>query len=326
MKRFKINTLTIIPLAAILLILISLLTISCNNTSSGVSQDAYDEIESELNTAQNEIDGLEDEKDSLQVENQQLQNEKNGLQDNYDALDGDYQQLKDQNDELQDDYDTFANWYDGIREEVNQRQGDLEDEKLFVTPDDTEVANKVQLLTGGYSENINEVWDDIEDMYDWVVGNIEYNSDSRLPYLPYYLSPVSSISWHQDYWRMPSETLADEVGDCEDMATLLASMIINYFSSEGYPCWCIIWHSDESGHAAVAFPVENDKLTILDPAGNYRTGTYYSLGSDDISIAVNDWLDHWKPEPGIYVSGVFSETVYETFDTTEEFVEWVLSE
>lgn len=43
-------------------------------------------------------------------------------------------------------------------------------------------------------------------------------------------------------------------------------------------------------------------------------------------VAVDDWLSHWQPEPGIHVSGVFSETVYETFDTNEEFVEWVLAE
>ena len=110
------------------------------------------------------------------------------------------------------------------------------------------------------------------------------------------------------------------------LTVLLASIILNYTSSTGYPCWCVTWNSDESGHAAVAFPVEDDNLTILDPAGNYYTGSYYSLESNDVSIAVDGWLSHWQPEPGIRMSCVFSETVYETFDTTEEFIEWALTQ
>ncbi|GAG38543.1 unnamed protein product, partial [marine sediment metagenome] len=224
-------------------------------------------------------------------------------------------------DSLETSYDSLTTWYSGIRDEVNRRLGESEDKKLFFTPDDAAVAAKVQAVTDGFSEDVSEQWADFKRMYDWVVGNIEYNSDSRLPWLP---SVNGSLSWYMDYWRMPSETLGDEVGDCEDMATLLASMILNYNSSAGYPCWAIRWVSDDSAHVAVAFPVQGGKLTILDPAGNYYTGTPGSLGSEDVSAAVADWLAHWQPEPGIRASEVFSDDIYETFATTAEFVQWAL--
>ena len=291
----------------------------------------------EQNQWQSKYDTLEGMKDSLQSEASSWQAKYDSLEDDKRQLDEDYQILQTQMQELgsqrdalqidkeslQTSYDSLTTWYSGIRDEVNRRLGESEDKKLFFTPDDAAVATRVQLVTGGFSDDVNERWADYRRMYDWVVDNIKYNSDSRLPYLP---SANGSLSWHMDYWRTPNETLEDEVGDCEDMATLLASMKLNYTSSAGYPCWCITWVSDDSGHAAVAFPVQGGKLTILDPSGKYYTGTPSSLGSEDVSTAVADWLAHCQPEPGIRVSGVFSDTVYETFATTAEFVQWALDQ
>ena len=248
---------------------------------------------------------------------QELGSQRDTLQDERDALQID-------KDSLETSYDSLTTWYSGIRDEVNRRLGYWEDRKLFVTPDDAAVGAKVQAVTGGFSDTVSGQWADYRHMYDWVVDNIEYNSDSRSPYLPL---ANGSVSWQQEYWRMPRETLGDEKGDCEDMATLLASMILNYTSSADYPCWCITWVSNDSAHAAVAFPVQGGKLTILDPAGKYyTTDTPGSLGSEDVSTAVADWLAHCQPEPGIRVSGVFSDTVYEIFATTAEFVQWALDQ
>ena len=74
---------------------------------------------------------------------------------------------------------------------------------------------------------------------------------------------------------------------------------------------------------AVAFPVQGGKLTILDPAGNYYTGQYGSLGSSSISTAVNNWLSHWQSEmPDAEIVGVFSEDIFEEFSSTAEFITW----
>jgi len=296
-----------------------------------------DSLQAEAFSWQAEYDSLEDTKrqldedyESLQTQMQELSTQRDSLQDSYDLLETERDTLQDERDALQSEkdslqtsYDSLTTWYDGIRDEVNRRLGHQEDRKLFVTPDDAAVGTRVQAETDGFSDTVSEQWADYRHMYDWVVDNVEYNSDSRSPYLPL---ANGSVSWQQEYWRMPSETLGDKKGDCEDMATLLASMILNYTSSAGYPCWCITWVSNYSAHAAVAFPVQVGKLTILDPAGKYYTETFGSLGSKDVSTAVADWLAHCQPEPGIRVSGVFSDTVYETFATTAEFVEWALAQ
>jgi len=289
------------------------------------------DLQAEAFSWQAEYDSLEDTKrqldedyESLQTQMQELSTQRDSLQDSYDLLETERDALQSEKDSLQTSYDSLTTWYSGIRDEVNRRLGHWEDRKLFVTPDDAAVGARVQAITDGFSEDTTEQWEDYEAMYDWVVVNIKYNSDSRLPYLPL---ANGSVSWQQEYWRMPSETLGDKKGDCEDMATLLASMILNYTSSAGYPCWCITWVSNDSAHAAVAFPVQEGKLTILDPAGKYyTTDTFGSLVSKDVSTAVADWLAHCQPEPGIRVSGVFSDTVYETFATTAEFVQWALAQ
>jgi len=216
-------------------------------------------------------------------------------------------------------YQDITDWYNELRDDIHEKFGQEEDKQLFITPEDESVDDLVIDVTGGYSEDVNEQWADFRRMYDWVVNNIEYNSDSSVPYMP---SLGGELSWHQEYWRLPSETIEDEVGDCEDMALLLVSMLRNY-DSEATANWCITWDSDESGHAAVVLPVAGNQLTILDPAGNYYTGTPGSLSSDPIQDAVDDWLAHWSPEPGIYVDGIFSNYFYEEFTSTAEFVTWV---
>ena len=141
-----------------------------------------------------------------------------------------------------------------------------------------------------------------------------------MPILPENIS--GGLVWRQDYWRMPEETIENETGDCEDMAVLLASMLRSY-NEEEYAIWVLEIRSGESGHVAVAFPVQGGKLAILDPAGNYYTGQYGSLDSSSVSIAVNNWLSHWQSEmPGAEIVGVFSEDIFEEFSSTAEFVTW----
>jgi hypothetical protein len=139
--------------------------------------------------------------------------------------------------------------------------------------------------TGGFSGSQDDYWRDCKRLYDWVVNNIPYSSDSHIPVLPE--SSSVELRWQQDYWGMPSETIEDETGYCEDMAVLLTSMLRGYNKGE-YGIWVLLIRSEESGHAAVAFPVQGGSLTILDPAGNYYTHRKGLLGSNSVSIAVSN--------------------------------------
>ncbi len=215
----------------------------------------------------------------------------------------------------------MLNQYASLKRQVNVRLGDTpEDKQSFITPKNSLVSAKVVEVTGGYSGDVSDYWRDCERLYRWVVSNISYSYDSYMPILPENIS--GGLIWQQDYWRMPEETLEDETGDCEDMAGLLASMLRSYNEGE-YRIWVLVIRSEESGHAAVAFPVQGGRLTILDPAGNYYTGQYGSLQSESVSTAVNNWLSHWQREmPGAEIVEVFSEDVHEEFSSTAEFITW----
>jgi len=219
----------------------------------------------------------------------------------------------------------MTNQYISIREQINVRLAlTPQVEQSFLTSGSLAVSVKVQEITGGYSENVTEYWRDFYRLYRWVVDNISYSSDSYMPFLPETISGV--FAWSKECWRTPEETLADETGDCEDMAVLLASMLRSY--NEGkYDIWIlkIISSTPEApGHVAVAFPVAGGNLTILDPAGNYYTGyPYGTLGSESTSVAVNQWLSHWRNDmPGVEIVEMFSETDYQQFSGTAEFITW----
>jgi len=216
--------------------------------------------------------------------------------------------------------------YARLRNQISIRLGlTPEDKQSFMTPDNPLVSARVQEITGGYSEDVDEYWRDCELLYRWVVDNISYSYDSHMPVLPEDIS--GELTWWQSCWRLPQETLEDETGDCEDMATLLASMLRSY--DEGsYEVWVLsIYSSDPElpGHAAVAFPVAGGKLTILDPAGNYYTGyPYRSLRSERASVAVSRWFSHWEDDlPGARIVEAFSETDYQEFSSTAEFLAWL---
>jgi len=220
------------------------------------------------------------------------------------------------------EHEEMQNKYSNLRDQVNLRFGHREDSQKFITPDNNVVSARATEITGGYSEDTNEYWSDFNRLYRWVVNNIEYAPDSYLPFLPSTLN--SEFIWTKECWRMPEETLEDGIGDCEDMATLLASLMLSY-NNHTYAVWAIEITNEDGGHLAVAYPVIDNNLVIIDPAGNYYSG--YPNGrfsSVDVSKAISDWLSHWKKEmPGAWVKYVFSDNFYNEFSSTEEFIDWV---
>jgi hypothetical protein len=235
----------------------------------------------------------------------------------YDSLQGDYTSLQDQ-------HDAFVSNYDALRDLVNQRS-QHNDVSEFITPNDPSVNQKVIQITGGWSDQSDwiEFWDDVKAMYDWVVSNIDYRSDGFYPVLP--SNPSYGVYYRTEMWQFPNETLSEKRGDCEDMSILLASLILNYHGEE-YWVECIEIESSSSGHLAVQLPVEGDKITILDPAGNYYTSDYFgNIDNIDISTEIYDWLDYWKPTMGndVHVERVFSNNLDKSFSSTNAYTTWM---
>jgi len=213
--------------------------------------------------------------------------------------------------------------YASLKEQVIVRLGiSHKDRQSFITPNNSIVSSKVRSIAGSYSEDTEESWSDYRRLYAWVVSNITYSSDGLIPVLPQDIS--GELTWAPECWQTPEETIVAEVGDCEDMAVLLASMLLSY--NEGkFGIWLLGISNGEVGHLAVAFPVQGDNLSILDPAGNYYTGYQYGpITQESKSIAVRRWLSNWNREmPGAEVVEVFSEDFYEEFSGTDEFLTWL---
>ena len=285
----------------------------------------------QLNVTRNQLADTKVQLDNTLVEldatKVQLDNTKAQLTDTETLLDTTQTQLVNteaQLDIAKNENSQMLNQYASLKGQIDVRLGlTPEDKQSFITPNNSLVSAKVLEVTGGYSGDTDKYWRDCERLYRWVVSNISYSYDSYMPVLPENIS--GDLIWCQGHWRMPEETLGDETGDCEDMAVLLASMLLNYNEGE-YAIWVLGISSnvpEYKGHMAVAFPVQGGNLAILDPAGNYYTGQYGALQPESISIAVNNWLSHWQREmPGAEIVKVFSEDVYEEFSSTAEFVTW----
>jgi hypothetical protein len=270
--------------------------------------------EFKLDSTQNKLTNTEAE---LQNTTSQLTSIKNQLTDTKFQLSTVQTQLKTtQNEKTQ-----MLTQYSGLIEQINSKLGQGENSEKYITPDNVSVSAKAKEITGGYSEDNNERWRDYKQLYDWVVKNTKYNDDTYLPILPSNIS--GKIVWVQEFWRMPEETLEDKAGDCEDMAILLASMMLSY-NNEKYSIWVLGIKNEDSAHLGVAYPVAGYNLVILDPAGNYYTGENGGyLRSFDINRAVSDWLAHWSREmPGAHINKVFSNKLYKEFSSTEEFINW----
>ncbi len=213
--------------------------------------------------------------------------------------------------------------YTYFREQISTRLGQGPVLQKYITPTDPTVAAIVQEIIGGDSQYREDWWKSSERIYHWLVNNIEYSVDNYLPLLPEHME--EDLTWRRDFWRLPVETLEDGAGDCEDVSTLLASMLLNY--SEGrFATWIVGIKNEYRSHIAVAFPAEGELLAVLDPSGKYYTWHYSwsELRAYDVRIAVEAWLEDWAEEmPGGEVYVVFSDTFYRPISSTDEFIQWV---
>jgi peptidoglycan hydrolase CwlO-like protein len=286
----------------------------------------YNEVSANYTSLQATYQNLLTNYSNLEVQYGWLQSNHTILQTDYDTLQTQYNSLQLLYDDLQTEYDSYVTAYQRLRDEINHRWG-LQNLETFITPEDSTVNTYVLGITGGWSnpDDWDEYWDDLKAMYNWVVDNIEYRYDGLYPNLPD--DPSGAVDYWKEMWQFPNETLDLRQGDCEDMAILLCSMIICYGDMQ-YDTECIGITSSTAGHLAVQCPVEDYKLVIFDPAGDYYSSDWFgNIVFNNISTEIDNWLDYWKPEIGndVYVDLVFSDYIHETFISTDDYIAWMYS-
>lgn len=226
-------------------------------------------------------------------------------------------------DSLKAERDQVVEGYANLREQINLRAGIEQDSRSFITPDDPEISAKVLEITGGYSEE--KLWKDYARLFQWTMKNIKYSLDSPVPILPE--SVDGTLEWGKDFWRTPVETIRDGTGDCEDIALLLTSMLLNY-NQRRYPAWIVgvkTTGAQPKAHMAVAIPSKNNQLSFFDIPGRYYTpfSTVGGFGSQDVPLAVDHWLSHLEKEMlGAQIYVIFSENFYQEFSGNQEFIDW----
>ena len=211
--------------------------------------------------------------------------------------------------------------YNQILHQVNQRSLQC-NASVFIQPECSDVMQLTDEITYGWNNQSdwNEFWKDIFKLYSWVDQNISYNHDTYSPILPNSL--MGQVRWAEDVWQYPDETLALKRGDCEDMAILLCSMILNYIQ-ERLPCEAVLIAGSEKSHVGLQL-VFDQNITILDTALNYYTG----LSSGNITKKYTDseiarWISRFSLDSDTEVTRVFSSSFDKKFSTTNEYLSWM---
>ena len=99
---------------------------------------------------------------------------------------------------------------------------------------------------------------------EWLMLNLEYLDDDFHQYLA-----DGVLESYQDFLSLPNETLARGGGDCEDLATLIYTMLKTVLK-KGEQIYIVQIGGSGVWHVGVIYRV-GDKIMILDPAGSYVT-------------------------------------------------------
>jgi hypothetical protein len=228
---------------------------------------------------------------------------------------------------LQKEYNQYVENYEKLKALTDQRlmQGDL---KFVITPNDPEVISLARNITGkvGNITDPSSYWKDIKALYNWVNDNIQYREDSPYPELP--TNPADAqykgLQQTDQMAQWPNETLKLGMGDCEDFAALLTSLIRAYFSNQ-FLVECIWITGANAGHVAVVIPFTGDQIVILDPIRDYFShDTLGNIALNTISSEIYNWMNIWRPSLGndVHVYRIFSDYMDKYFNGTEEYINW----
>ena len=262
--------------------------------------DTLDESISALDESKSEHIILSAQLTELTEENDELESEYSSLQREYTQLEYDLE-------------DANENWLHLSRDVVEFREElysycQLTDS--FTRIFSTEELKELSVIVGKVAGSDDNIWDALNSIHEYVRDDIEYVWDSNVPVIDSYRyygdddDPYLTefhISYRQNLYQPLSFTVEFEQGDCDDQAMLEYAMIKyyqRYFLDEEYRLYLVRMDWEDAAHLTVFLPVQGDNICILDPAGEYQTGTWYNLGSGSVRDELLDYEDYWYDEYG----------------------------
>jgi len=280
------------------------LTSRCNVLESNITS-VFEEFDIEIASLKNNYSIIEESYNNLQYI--------------YNIQKYEITRLNELNIDIQTDFKLYISQYKQLKNDINSRLAFDGDLSHFIKPFDQNIIDIMYDVSGGLEtwRSMSEFWSDSMLLYDWIIENIDYASDSPYPFL--YSDPFESVRWFSQSVKYPNETLLDRAGDCEDQAILLESMLQahnNFFTS-----WCISIQWEGGGHVGVGIPFNGGRLAILDPSGNYHSGSENSFSSEPVIQAIDNWMSIVSNQE-MNVTSIFNNNEYIKFNNTTEFYTW----
>ena len=210
------------------------------------------------------------------------------------------------------------NAYSRLSADVNMRW-DRATVEAFVTPEDPAVEATVRAVTYGKVDppSMDELLTGVGMLCMWVSSSIRPAQDGLYPALP--RSPIGNLTFINENWQFPNETLALRSGDCEDAALLLLSMI-RFYSPKLQACGILV-EGSKGAHMAVLIS-KGGKVAILDPGLYYMSRDELGrLALGDLAAELSIWLPQVEVSVGsdANVTMLFTESQTVHFKSTNEF-------
>lgn len=251
---------------------------------------------------------------SLTDDLNELEDNYRSLQDTHRILSTEKSTLEYENNELTDEVGYLSENWRSLSEDVIAFRDDLISycilnesfARVFTSAEIDKIADTVELVT----RDDDNIWDGLNSIHTYVRDDIEYVWDSDVPVIGtyYYFNDIDSplVSEFDTYYRRNMYQSLDftveyEQGDCDDQAMLEYAMIKyyeRYILDEEYTIYLVRMDWDDAAHLTVFQPVTEGRICILDPAGEYQTGTLSNLDSKSARTELNNYHDHWFDEYG----------------------------
>jgi len=293
-----------------------------------------DELLDDLEKANYDYDELLDDFEKVNDDYRDLLSEYNSLTSEYQQVQSDYKFAQENWDSLSQDVYDFYNELKTHTDVVESFPRIFSDEEL----------EKISLKVNSVTREDPDLWDGVNYIHQYVRDEIEYAYDAEFPLIKSYSyfgdknSPRIcdfDTSLRQNVLQSLSFTVEYEQGDCDDQAMLEFAMIKyyeRYILEEEYALYLVrIVFENGDSHLAIFLPVAGGNICVLDPAGNYQTGSYSRLGSEGIRAELYDYQGIWEDENGVISeitlwildidTGDYSEVFKGSLSQTIEYLE-----